>query len=185
MNKGDGYYLVDKDGSSYALEEGSDAGDLWSCSGSSCSKLSTNDIPLGYLVSKGGITDNPYIKCERTMTGKDCKLVEISSDGTCNGVGVLYSTETKTKYNICLDTANGGISIDLTTDELTAAKRGDNIVDSKGQYMISIESTLFGITAQPNHFIVLEVDAVGNVIVKKGIVMILIIYSINNTITLF
>lgn len=173
MNKGNGYYLLDADGESFALEEGADVGNLWSCTGTECQLV--EDIPLGYLISKGGVTNKPYIKCVLNGASKECSLVDTSSDGTCDGIGKLYKNTGI--YYVCLDTTGDTISVDLTTDVLGARKRsGDGEVDSQGQYMISIGSSLFGITAQENHFIVLDVDANGNVIVVKGIFNIYIFF---------
>lgn len=157
-----GYYITGESNTA-ALTSASSSGSLYQCEGATnhlkCSSVTGTNIPNGFLVNAGnGVSGTaPYIECQGA-TG--CKAIAIS--GTS-----------------CAETADEGSNV-VTTGALFKQGGSGNIKicivdksveiksESKGKYFISTDGGLFGLADKADHFMVINIDAVGNITVDKG-----------------
>ncbi|ORY29396.1 hypothetical protein LY90DRAFT_512884 [Neocallimastix californiae] len=156
-----GYYITGESNTA-ALTSASSSGSLYQCEGATnhlkCSSVTGTNIPNGFLVNAGnGVSGTaPYIECQGA-TG--CKAIAIS--GTS-----------------CAETADEGSNV-VTTGALFKQGGSGNIKicivdksveiksESKGKYFISTDGGLFGLADKADHFMVINIDAVGNITVDK------------------
>ncbi|ORY29400.1 hypothetical protein LY90DRAFT_512890 [Neocallimastix californiae] len=159
-----GYYITSTTGTAAENTSMDAVGVLFNCEDASthlkCTSVTNNAIPNGYLVNTGVGTGNaPYISCEGT-TG--CKAISVagkicaeSVDASSNTIttGALFKGDSDENYSLCI--------YDGTAQAVEIKS------DNKGNYFVSISSSLFGITGKDDHYIVVNIDEKGNITVVK------------------
>ncbi|KAG4092929.1 hypothetical protein H8356DRAFT_1049088 [Neocallimastix lanati (nom. inval.)] len=162
----EGYYIIEKDDTekalinspSYKNEKEEDVDyeygevDLYLCEkdDKEVLKCTKQDVVPGYLVNSGnGKGTASFIECTSVgckpiaVTGTSCAAE--AKDGAIT-TGQLY-LDSKS-FKLCIYDGEDK-SVELGKDE--------------GDYFVSIDASLFGITLQTDHFIVVNVDSTGNI----------------------
>lgn len=119
-------------------------------------------IPIGYLVNNGNGQSGtaPYIEC----SSAGCKPISVV-EGTCGAQANAQNNVVATG-SLYIEGQNTKLCIFDSSIQEPAAK--PVILETNvGKYFVSISSALFGITAQQDHFIIVETDVKGNVKVVK------------------
>lgn len=122
-------------------------------------KCKKEDAAPGYFVNSGNGEKGtaPYIEC----TSEVCKPIGVEgtscaakAEEQAITTGQLYYDGEDKAYKLCIfDTVDKSVEFSKET---------------AGKYFVSIASGLFGITEQSGHYIVVDVDASGNIKVVKG-----------------
>jgi hypothetical protein len=157
-----GYYITADDGTAALSAYSSSIGSLYECVNASthlkCSSITGADIPNGFLVNagNGGTGKAPYIECKGSsgcnpiaVTGTSCAATAESLAVT---TGTLYKEGGEGNFKICI---------------FDGVSKAVELGGSEGNYFISTASSLFGLAEKADHFMVINIDTVGNITVKK------------------
>jgi len=125
--------------------------------------VTSQNIPIGYLVNNGNGQSGtaPYIECNGSSGCKPISVVE----GTC-GAQADAQSNVVTTGSLYIEGQATKLCIFDSSIQVPAAKPVV-LKTNIGKYFVSISSALLGITAQNDHFIVVETDTKGNVKVVK------------------
>jgi len=151
-----GYYLAKTNTKDLVDNTSNNAGDLYECIGSSdnvsCTKLTGNNIPIGYLVNRDSHYNSkvPMITCSFTENGRKCTPKAITQTSCGNTPSSDVATggnifKNNNKFDLCLD---GSI---IATKGITKTK-----------YFMEATTNL-GIETFFGNYIIVGIDRIGNV----------------------